>query len=133
MVAYIALIRKDEDSIFGVEFPDFPGCISAGNTLDKAFANAREALELHTKGMLEDGEAMPTPSVLEKIQTRAEAKDTVPVLIEVSIAHKNKRINITMDERLLKRVDSFAAASGTTRSAFLATAARHAIQDAGDP
>ncbi len=34
MASYIALIRKDADSDFGVDFPDFPGCVSAGATLD---------------------------------------------------------------------------------------------------
>ena len=30
MVAYIALLRKDRASDYGVEFPDFPGCVTAG-------------------------------------------------------------------------------------------------------
>jgi predicted RNase H-like HicB family nuclease len=33
MTAYIALIRKEPDSDFGVDFPDFPGCVTAGRTL----------------------------------------------------------------------------------------------------
>ncbi|MBL0942631.1 MAG: type II toxin-antitoxin system HicB family antitoxin, partial [Alphaproteobacteria bacterium] len=33
---YIALIHKDKNSDFGVSFPDFPGCITAGKTLDEA-------------------------------------------------------------------------------------------------
>ena len=34
----IALIHKDADSGYGVSFPDFSGCISAGQTLDDAGA-----------------------------------------------------------------------------------------------
>jgi predicted RNase H-like HicB family nuclease len=30
---YIAYLHKDRDSDFGVSFPDFPGCITAGKTL----------------------------------------------------------------------------------------------------
>jgi len=41
---YIAIIHKDPDSDFGVSFPDFPGCITAGRTLDEAKEMAREAL-----------------------------------------------------------------------------------------
>jgi hypothetical protein len=33
MTSYIALLRKDVDSDYGVEFPDFPGCVTAGTTL----------------------------------------------------------------------------------------------------
>ena len=33
MASYIALLRKDKDSDFGVDFPDFPGCITAGKDM----------------------------------------------------------------------------------------------------
>jgi predicted RNase H-like HicB family nuclease len=36
MRQYIALIHKDADGDFGVSFPDLPGCVSAGSTLDEA-------------------------------------------------------------------------------------------------
>lgn len=61
MVEYIALIHKDADSDFGVSFPDFPGCIAAGATLDEARAMAQEALAFHVDGLLEDGAAIPEP------------------------------------------------------------------------
>ena len=41
---YVAIIHKDHDSDFGVSFPDFPGCITAGLTLDEAKGMALEAL-----------------------------------------------------------------------------------------
>ncbi len=65
MRSYIGLIHKDADSDFGVSFPDFPGVITAGTTLDDARAMAQEALALHIEGMAEDGEAIPEPSSLE--------------------------------------------------------------------
>lgn len=33
MTAYIALLRKKPTNDFGVDFPDFPGCVTAGKTL----------------------------------------------------------------------------------------------------
>jgi predicted RNase H-like HicB family nuclease len=56
---YIAYLHKEKKSDYGVSFPDFPGCITAGETLDEARRNAVEALSLHIKGMLEDGEEIP--------------------------------------------------------------------------
>ncbi len=54
MTTYIAFLRKDPDSDFGVDFPDFPGCITAGSTLEKTCEPwQREALEVHIEGMLE--------------------------------------------------------------------------------
>jgi len=46
---YIGLIHKDADSHFGVSFPDFPGVITAGTTLDDARAMAEEALAFTSK------------------------------------------------------------------------------------
>ena len=51
---YIAYLHKDKGSDFGVSFPDFPGCITAGKTLDEAHRMAAEALELHIAGMVEE-------------------------------------------------------------------------------
>ena len=59
---YIALIHKEAGSDYGVSFPDLPGVISAGATLDEARQMAAEALALHIEGMADDGEAVPEPS-----------------------------------------------------------------------
>ena len=129
MATYIALIRKETGSVYGVEFPDFPGCISAGDTLDEAVAGAKEALELHTEGMIGDGEDIPHPSGLEAIKKLRLAKGSTPVLIDVVVVRKNRRINITMDEGLLIRVDAVAATRGASRSGFLAEAARKLLME----
>ena len=58
---YIAFIHKDADTCYGVSFPDFPGCISAGDTLDAVMTNASEALGGHVRMMEADGDAVPPP------------------------------------------------------------------------
>jgi predicted RNase H-like HicB family nuclease len=63
---YIALIHKEKDSDYGVSFPDFPGCVTAGKTLEEAKTLAKEALESHIEGMIEDGEEFPTPTETNK-------------------------------------------------------------------
>jgi predicted RNase H-like HicB family nuclease len=45
-----------------VSFPNFPGSIAAGTTLDEAPRMAAEALALHIQGMIEDRDAVPEPS-----------------------------------------------------------------------
>jgi predicted RNase H-like HicB family nuclease len=64
---YIAYLHKDKRSDYGVSFPDFPGCVTAGRTLDEARAMAVEALELQMRGMLEDGKTLPKPSTLDDL------------------------------------------------------------------
>ena len=126
MTSYIGLIRKDTDSDFGVDFPDFPGCISAGTTLDEARRMAQEALELHVGGMIEDGEALPVGSSLETIMADPENADAVAFVVTVpDAADRTARVNITLPERLLRRIDERAK----NRSAFLARAAEKALSE----
>ena len=126
MTSYIGLIRKDADTDFGVDFPDFPGCVSAGATLDEARHMAQEALELHVCGVLEDGEALPVPSSLEAVMADPENADAVAFLVSVpEAADRAVRVNITLPERLLRRIDERAK----NRSAFLARAAEKALAE----
>ena len=80
---YIGLIHKDVDSDFGVSFPDFPGVITAGTTLDDARAMAEEALLFHIEGIVEDGQTIPEPSTLEQIMSDPENRTGVAMLVSV--------------------------------------------------
>jgi predicted RNase H-like HicB family nuclease len=51
---YIAYLHKDKGSDYGVSFPDFPGAITAGSTLEEARRMAGEVLALHIAGMREE-------------------------------------------------------------------------------
>jgi predicted RNase H-like HicB family nuclease len=126
---YIALIHKDADSDYGVSFPDLPGVISAGSTLDEARQMAAEALALHLEGMSAEGEALPEPSSLETIMTDVEHRDGVAVLIPLAEGPpKAIRVNITLPEDVLGEIDAYAERHGYTRSGFLAAAARKAME-----
>jgi predicted RNase H-like HicB family nuclease len=132
MATYIALIRKRVESAFGVDFPDFPGCISSGTTLDEALRSAREALALHIKGMLQDGEEIPAPSTLDTVAEDEHNRDAVPTLVTVPEAKSRAvRINITIDESLLDKLDKAAARQGFSRSGFLAEAVRTKLRRTG--
>ncbi len=61
---YLAYLHKDPQSDYGVSFPDFPGCISAGETLDEVRWMAEEALSMHIQSLLQDGELLPEASTL---------------------------------------------------------------------
>lgn len=131
MRSYIALIHKEAGSDYGVSFPDLPGCITAGTTLDEAKAFAEEALTLHLAGMAEDGEAVPEPSSLEAVMADRENRDAVAVLVSVrGAAPKAVRINITMPEDVLARIDAYAEQHGMNRSGFLVHAAKREMEDA---
>ena len=130
MSNYISIIHKDQDSDFGVSFPDFPGCISAASTIDEAKDMAQEALSLHIKGMIEDGESIPPPSRLEDIMADPLYSDAVAFLV-VTIHYpkpRTVRVNVTIPEDMLHQIDAAAKSRGMSRSSFLVHAAQNSIK-----
>ena len=61
---YVASIHGDNEPGFGIGFPDFPGCVSDGGTVEEAIRRGREALAFHIESMAEDGEDIPRPRAL---------------------------------------------------------------------
>jgi predicted RNase H-like HicB family nuclease len=126
---YIALIHKEAGSDFGVSFPDLPGVITAGATLDEARAMAEEALGFHIDGLIEDGEAIPEPTSLERVMADPLNRDGVAILVPVKPrAARIVRINVTLPADVLAEIDHYAREHGFTRSGFLAQAAKQAIE-----
>ena len=84
--------------------------------------------------MAEDGDTIPRPQPADAA-VRAAVDDiedgAMPALIEVEFPGRALRVNISMEEGLLSRVDRAASASGQSRSAFLADAARERLRKAG--
>lgn len=129
MPSYIALIHKDKDSDYGVSFPDFPGCITAGSTIEEAKDMAQEALQFHVQGMLEDDETLPEPSDMDAVMQDAVARKAVAFL--VTIADKPAppmRVNIMVPAADLKEIDAYAESLGLSRSGFLVQAAKKAMK-----
>lgn len=119
---YIALIHKNSHSDYGVSFPDFPGCITAGKTLDEAKDMAKEALKGHIDLMKEMEEIIPTPSSLESIMQDETNKDTVAFLVEVFLT-RIVRVNVSFSEETLHYIDEQAQKRHMSRSAYLASLA----------
>ena len=131
MRQYIGLIHKDADSDYGVSFPDFPGCISAGTTLDEVRALAHEALAFHAAGMIEDGEDIPDPSSLEAVMADSGNRDGVAILVPLETRARAVRVNISVPPDTLDLIDRHAEANGFTRSGFIVRAATEAMERAG--
>ena len=66
MLIYPAVFTL-EDGSYNVEFPDLPGCLTYGETLEEAFLNAKEALSGYAASILERGKDLPVPSALSGI------------------------------------------------------------------
>jgi predicted RNase H-like HicB family nuclease len=84
---YIGVIHKDPESDFGVSFPDFPGCITAGRTVAEAKEMALEALSGHMQVMLETGETLPLPSSLDQVLSDPQFSDGTPFVVTIETHH----------------------------------------------
>jgi predicted RNase H-like HicB family nuclease len=123
---YPVLIHKESSSDFGVTVPDLPGCYSAGTTMEEALESAQEAVLTHVEGLLMDQEPIPTPSGVESLLLRWNEKGAVWALVPVDLSvlsKRAKRVNITVPENLLRKIDAFAMKDGDSRSGLLVTAA----------
>ncbi|MBF0110053.1 MAG: type II toxin-antitoxin system HicB family antitoxin [Magnetococcales bacterium] len=108
-----------------------PGCFSAGLTLDEAATMAVEAIQTHVEGLLLDGAVLPDPRSLEEHQANPDFAGAVWVLVSVDmgkISGRVRRVNITIPEPALVRIDQYARTHGETRSSFLTRAALQAMR-----
>lgn len=124
----VGLIHK-EGNAYGISFPDLPGCVSAADNLDALFANAEEALALHIEGMLESGEALPTPRSLDALRADPDVSEdfataALTTVLPFDPPGKAVRINITLEENLLARLDATVSRDGGSRSGYIAAAVR---------
>ena len=119
----IAVETGTDTQAYGVVVPDLPGCFSAGDTLDGAMENAKEAIELWLEVAIDDGMAIPEPGALSEHQRKREFKGWTWALVTVdlaSLSDKAERINITLPSRVLRRIDQAAKEAGESRSGYIA-------------
>ena len=130
---YVAFLHDDGEPGFGISFPDFPGCVSDGDTVDDALRRGAEALSFHVEGMMADEEPIPPPRSVQDIkadESLAEWRDGATIAFLPLILDKGspRRINVSLDFGLLRAIDEEARRRGMTRSAFLSSAARKEIE-----
>lgn len=129
MTNYLGLIQQEE-GIYGIIFPDLPGCVSSGRTTDEAYKNGVEALALHLDGMQQDHEPIPVPRDLTAIQVAHEdwysLQDAIVVLVPY-VSHQDKyvRVNVTLPQSLLGKIDRITK----NRSALLTKAAENYLAE----
>jgi DNA end-binding protein Ku len=101
---------------------------------DSAIAKAAEVLAFHVEGLAEDG-VLPRPRSLSELKTDPsfceDAKDGLLVLVPYEPPSRAVRVNVTLEESLLARIDRSADALNETRSGYLAVAARLRMEGKG--
>lgn len=127
----IAIEPGDATHAFGVVVPDLPGCFSAGDTLDEAIDQAKDAIDFHCQTLIEDGGDVRPARALAEHQADPDFAGWIWAVVEVPVERyfgPAEKINITLPRLLLAKIDERVRARGGTRSGFLAEAARAAMR-----
>ena len=129
MTSYIGIIDGNQ-TVWGLRFPDLPGCYGGGVSQDDTIIEATSSLREYATHMAGINQNLPTPRSITELNAAGEiAEGEVAVLIPLFLdAGRTVRANITLDAGLLEIIDTEANLRGLTRSAFLASAAREKIE-----
>lgn len=105
-----AIFEPSEAGGYCITFPDLPGCITEGDSLDEAMYMAKDALELYLFNYEDEGEEIPVPSAPERIET-GNHTFVVPVkaympLIREEMANKSVKKTLTIPYWLNKAAES---------------------------
>ena len=95
----------------------------AGDSLNEAIDNAKQAIELWLETVIDDGGTVPEPTDISTHASKREFKGWIWVLLDIDLAElsdKVERVNITLPARVLRRIDQAAKAAGESRSGFIA-------------
>jgi predicted RNase H-like HicB family nuclease len=124
---YLAIAEPGPEN-WSISFPAFPGAVTVADTFSGLLMHVRDALASVIDAMQQDGEPVPDgieaqngmdPSIKLSLY-----RDPRIVMVPVEVESKSTRINVTMDEGLVARLDSLAARVHSSRSAILARGAR---------
>ena len=129
---YPVVIHQEGNSAYGVTVPDIPGCFSAGDTIDEAMENAREAIFSHLELVTEEGGDIAHARPIEQHKGNKDYAGGTWAYVEADIDDllgPAERINVTIPKRALQKIDYAAKVRGNTRSGLLAEAALNFIAE----
>ncbi len=120
-VRYPALIDGKKGA-YGVSFPDLPGIVAMGDTIDEALINAEEVLRDYVIETEMDGDAIALPCELDEVLVEPGQILTAVPLIRQS--GRSVRIHMAINEGVAVFIDSEANRRGMTRTAYVEWMAR---------
>jgi predicted RNase H-like HicB family nuclease len=120
-LVFVAAVTREPTSGYTASFPDLPGSTAQGADMADLLVSARGVLLGRLQALADAGEAWPTATPIEQISA---APGSIPVLVDVVVDDPPVRVNISLGERLLERLDAAADARSMTRSGFITQAVR---------
>ena len=128
MNRYPALVDGKSGN-YGVSFPDLPGCVAMGRTVDEAILNAEESLREWANDYEARGGRLPRPSPLEALATPEGTQlVTIPLIRQ---SGTRVRLNVYVDEDVAAFIDDEARRRNMTRTGTLTWMVRRIAQMGG--
>lgn len=90
------IVEDKDEGGFVVSFPELPGCITCGETVESAVANALDAKKAWLEAAIEDGIEIHEPDSLEEYS--GQFKLRIPRSLHRSLAEHSKREGISMNQ-----------------------------------
>ena len=90
------IVEDSDEGGFVASYPDLPGCISCGETVEAAAANAQDAKRAWLEAAMEDGIAIREPDSLDDYS--GQFKLRIPKSLHRSLAEHSQREGISMNQ-----------------------------------
>ena len=90
------IVEDKDEGGFVVSYPDLPGCITCGEKVEQAVANAQDAKKAWLEAALEDGAEIHEPDSLEGYS--GQFKLRIPRSLHRSLAEHSQREGISMNQ-----------------------------------
>ncbi|MDO4285542.1 MAG: type II toxin-antitoxin system HicB family antitoxin [Eubacteriales bacterium] len=90
------VVEDREEGGYVVSFPELPGCLTCGETVEKAIVNAGDAKKAWLEAVLEEGADIPEPASEEAYS--GQFKLRIPRSLHKSLAEHSKREGISMNQ-----------------------------------
>ena len=115
---YPALI-DGESGAYGIVFPDLPGIVAMGTTIEEVICRGEEALQDYAVETMKDGAELVCPSGLEDVEVPPGSILTSILLAHVEPTKPSVRLNLVLDASIAEAIDSEARRRGITRKSYV--------------
>ena len=92
----LEIIPDSDEGGFVGSYPDLPGCLTCGETIESAVENARDAKKAWLEAALEEGVSIPEPDSLEDYS--GQFKLRLPRSLHRALAEHSQREGISMNQ-----------------------------------
>ena len=117
----------DDNTAIGIQIPDIPGAVTAGDTFEEAYAAAVEVAHIMLEEIAGNGQAIPMPTSAAAHRDNPDFADMGWGMMEIDITPylgKTEKVNVTLPGFVIQQIDRYVRDHNVkSRSSFLADAA----------